>query len=368
MFEPERLNVLLIAAGIAVIFFTLSDAFETMILPRRVSRRVKVTRYFYVATWTPYAGLMRRMRANGRRENLLSVYGPLSLILLFAVWAGLLILGFAIVYHGVSFTVSGDERVANFGTDLYFSGTTFFTIGLGDVSSRGIAGRTVTVLEGGTGFAFLALVIGYLPVLYQAFSRREVHISLLDARAGSPPTAAGLFERYPYDSRRAELYALMESWERWAAELLESHLSFPLLAYFRSQHDRQSWAGALCAILDANAVLIALGEAPAGSAPQLAFAMARHAAVDLSQVLVRHDARAIPDRLPAAEMRRLRQSFGGAWPAGARGDAAEARLNEVRAGYEPQLASIAELLLTPLPPWLPAAGAEADWQEGLRGV
>lgn len=360
------MNVLLIALGIATILLTLWDAFETMILPRRVGRRIKLTRSYYTVTWGAFAALVRRLPAGERRENLASIYGPLSLILLFGVWAGLLIFGFAVIYNGIGFTVSGDQRVANFGTDLYFSGTTFFTIGLGDVSSRGFAGRAVTVLEGGTGFAFLALVIGYLPVLYQAFSRREVHISLLDARAGSPPTAAGLFQRYDLATRRHELDALMESWERWAAEVLESHLSFPLLAYFRSQHDRQSWPAALCAILDANAVLIALGEAPAGSPPQLAFAMARHAAVDLGQILGSRTAPGGIDRLLPADLERLRAALGGAWPPGAAGDAAGARIHELRAGYEPYLERIASRLLMPLPRWFPEPGIEDDWETFLH--
>src|SRR5690348_15965888 len=117
------------------------------------------------------------------------------------------------------------------------------------------------------GFGFLAVVIGYLPVLYQAFSRREVHNSLLDARAGSPPTALGLSTRYDLKTRRAELDQVMAAWELWAAELLESHLSFPQLGYFRSQHDRQSWVSALCAVLDANAVLIAVMPDPTGTRP-----------------------------------------------------------------------------------------------------
>jgi hypothetical protein len=358
-------NALLLAAGVVLILLTLADAFETMILPRRVGRRVKLTRYYYLGSWAAFVAVVRPLAPGERRENLLSVYGPLSLIFLFGIWAALLVVGFALVYHGLDFTVAGDARVANFGTDMYFSGTTFFTIGLGDVASRGLAGRTVTVLEGGTGFAFLALVIGYLPVLYQAFSRREVHISLLDARAGSPPTAAGLFRRYDLATRRHELDALMQSWERWAAEVLESHLSFPLLAYFRSQHDRQSWVAALCAVLDANAVLIALGYAPPGSTPQLAFAMARHAAVDLGQILGRREPPPAPDRLPPADLQRLRGAVGPAWPEGPAGDAVAAHLAQVRAGYEPYMARVAARLLMPLPPWLPAPDAEDDWETGL---
>ncbi len=272
---------LLIIPGVLIIAATLWDAFETMILPRRVSRRIKFTRWFYKYTWQPYAAMCKRIKRIELRENILSFYGPASFLILLAVWALLLVLGFACIYRAANFTLEGSVRRAHFGTDVYFSGTTFFTLGLGDVSSRGGLGRTLTVIEAGTGFGFLALVIGYLPVLYQAFSRREVHISLLDARAGSPPTAMGLLTRYNLAHRSHDLDNLMESWERWAAELLESHLSYPQLGYFRSQHDRQSWVAALCCILDANAVLIALSSDATARPIQLAFAMARHTAVDL---------------------------------------------------------------------------------------
>ena len=141
--------------------------------------------------------------------------------------------------------------------------------------------RALTVIEAGVGFGFLALVIGYLPVLYQGFSRREVNISLLDARAGSPPSAGELLVRHVGDT--AGLETLLRDWERWAAELMESHLSYPVLLYFRSQHEHQSWLGALTAVLDASALVMVGVEGGPVRQAQLTFAMARHAVVDLAQ-------------------------------------------------------------------------------------
>jgi Ion channel len=356
---------LLVIPGLLVIAFTLWDAFETMILPRRVSRRIKFTRWFYKYSWQPYAALCRKIQRAELRESILSFYGPASFLILLALWAILLVVGFAFLYRAEGFTVDGSLRAARFGTDLYFSGTTFFTLGLGDVSSRGAIGRTLTVVEAGTGFGFLALVIGYLPVLYQAFSRREVHISLLDARAGSPPTAMGLLTRYDPASRSRDLDELMEGWERWAAELLESHLSYPQLGYFRSQHDRQSWVAALCCILDANAVLIALAGDATARPFQLAFAMARHTAVDLGHTFGRAALKDTHDRLPPEAMKRMRAELGSAWPDGAAGDAAELRLTALRVGYEQDIGRIAERLLMPLPPWFPEPGLQDDWETGL---
>ena len=159
--------------------------------------------------------------------------------------------------------------------------------------------RELIILEAGTGFGFLAVVMGYFPVLYGAFSRREVNISLLDARAGSPPTAAELLRRHSYDGAESDLSTLLVEWERWSAELLESHISYPLLCYFRSQHTNQSWIGALTSILDTSALLIAGIRGHEARQAQLTFAMARHAVVDLAQIFSLRPLNNAPDRLPA---------------------------------------------------------------------
>src|SRR5947207_341496 len=193
-----------------------------------------------------------------------------------------------------------------FGADVYMSGTTFFTLGLGDVVPRTPVAKTLTVIEAGTGFAFLAVVIGYFPVIYQAFSRRETAISLLDARAGSPPRAGELLRRHRGPDGLAALERLLYEWEHWAAELLETHLSYPLLAYFRSQHTNQSWLSALTTVLDASALLMVGVEGACARQAHLTFAMARHAMVDLAQVFSTPPAGEGDDRLPPAALGRLR--------------------------------------------------------------
>ena len=175
----------------------------------------------------------------------------------------------------------------------------------------------------------------------------------------------GLFRRYNLATRQDDLDALMASWERWAAELLESHLSYPQLAYFRSQHDRQSWIAALCAILDANAVIIALSKEPLGRPPHLAFAMARHAAVDLGRIFGRRELKDRRDRLPPESMKHMRLALGSAWPDGPAGDDAERMVNELRASYESLVGRIAERLMMELPPWFPDPLLTDDWETGL---
>jgi len=254
------------------------------------------------------------------------------------------------------------DRSANFGTDLYLSGTTFFTLGLGDVIPRTPFSRALTVIEAGMGFGFLALVIGYLPVLYQSFSRREVNITLLDARAGSPPTAAELLRRHNTAQGLDALQRLLHDFERWAAELLESHISYPVLAYFRSQHVNQSWLGALTTLLDASALVMVGIEGGGARQAQLTFAIARHAVVDLAQVFVTPPRSPAADRLSPAEFSKLRARLAAAGLQFSEGGAVEARLLELRRMYEPYVNSLADYLQVSIPAWMPALQARDNWQ------
>jgi len=291
--------------GIALLAIVLWDAFETIILPRRVAGRFRLTKFFYRTTWRPWRSIAPLLpRRTG--DAFLSFYGPLSLLLLLALWASGIVFAFGMLQWaaGSALTMAGGGP--GFGADLYMSGTTFFTLGLGDVVPRTAIAKSVTVIEAGTGFAFLALVIGYFPVIYQAFSRREMAISLLDARAGSPPTAGELLWRYRWDKSGDALAELLREWERWSADVLESHLSYPALAYFRSQHYNQSWLGALTTILDVSALVMVGLEGWCVEQARLTFAMARHAVVDLAQVFNTppHEP---AQRLTDAELPRLRE-------------------------------------------------------------
>src|SRR6185436_6086446 len=226
------------------------DVFETIVLPRRVTRRIRPTRLFYRFTWKPWQSVAAAMKSKKRRETFLGVYGPLSLLALLAFWAWSVILGFALVHWSIGSRVGLSNHEGSFLIDLYYSGTTFFTLGLGDVSPISGAARVLTVVEASIGFGMLALVIGYLPELYQAFSRREVNISMLDARAGTPPTAVEILRRHQEAQAMVNIDEWLRDWELWAADLIESHLSYPVLCFFRSQHDNQSWLAALSTVLD----------------------------------------------------------------------------------------------------------------------
>jgi len=354
------------ALGVMMVAFALWDAFETIVLPRRVSRGFRLTRLFYRVSWRPWRACGRRLDSK-RREAWLSYYGPLSLLVLLCVWAVMIVFAFGAMQWAAGPGLSFAGRTQGFFGDVYFSGTTFFTLGMGDVVPVGAWPRFLAVTEAGIGFAFLASVIGYLPVIYQAFSRREATISLLDARAGSPPSAAELLWRQRGDANHRALTALLADWERWAAELLESHLSYPVLAYFRSQHVNESWLSALTAILDTSAVVIVCIDGWCMRQAELTFAMARHAVVDLVQVFQIEPANGGPDRLPAIDFDRLRQRLDEAGIRFRGGEGLDTTLAQVRSMYEPYIRALSEHLLVTLPPWIRTAERPDNWQSSPWG-
>jgi len=247
-------------------------------------------------------------------------------------------------------------------TDIYLSGTTFFTLGLGDVIPRSGLARALVVMEAGFGFGFLAAVIGYLPFIYGSFSKREVNISLLDSRAGTPPTAGELLRRHSYAHGQDALRVLLKEWEFWCADLMESHLSYPVLAYFRSQHDNQSWIASLTAILDTCAIVIVGIEGACEKQAELTFAIARHAVVDLSQVFGTAPKPLPHDRLPAQDLRRIRDILAQHGMKLRDGEQADRKLLEFRKMYEPYIFALANYLNQTLPPWIPQKKGKDNWQ------
>ncbi len=359
--------MLLAPLGVAIIAIVLWDAFETMVLPRRVGRRFRLARFFFRAMWYPWRATAMRLSPARGRDSLLAIFGPLSILTLFMFWAAALIFGFALLYQSLGHRLVVDGHTANFGTALYMSGTTFVTLGIGDVTPTSGPARAVTVIEAAIGFGFLALVIGYLPVLYQSFSRRELNISLLDARAGSPPSAGEMLRRYAESGDAGEIERLLMDFERWSADVLESHLSYPVVAYFRSQHDHQSWIAALTAVLDFSALILACERDRRLYRPaELAFAMSRHAAVDLAQTFGRELGDSDPARLAEGDIARISPLLETCGLDALEDPTARERLDTLRAMYEPYVAALAVFFVMDLPPWIGEPRQLDDWQTSDR--
>jgi hypothetical protein len=356
------MSVLLSVLGIFIILAVLWDGFETMVLPRRVTRRFRFARFFYRSTWRAWSFLLRMIPSSKGRESFRAFFGPLSLLLLLFIWAAGLVVGFSLLYLASEGGLGAHHGNVGFGLSIYMSGTTFFTLGLGDVVPvKGIA-RALAVIEAGMGFGFLAVLIGHLPPLHQSFSSREVNISLLDARAGSPPTAFEILHRHSHSYGMEGLRQMLYDWERWSAELLESHLSFPVLAYYRSQHDNQSWLSALAAVLDVCALVIVGLEGACEHQAQLTFAMARHAVVDLAFVFKTPPQAPERDRLPEEELLYLRTALAAENLHLSTGGEADERLRELRRMYEPYVYALSRYLHLDLPPWVSEANRADNWQ------
>jgi len=358
------MHALAIIVAAVVICAVLLDAFETVVLPRRVQRNFRITSWFYRNTWRPWARLASHIKSQTRRESFLGYFGPLSMIALLGLWACGLIFGFALLQYA-----SGEHLVSagvpiTFRLLLYHSGETFFTLGYGDITPASTFSRLLAVFEAGMGFAFLGVVIGYLPTIYTAFSRREIEISLLDARAGSPPSAAELLTRAANTSDTASLDVLFHAWERWAAEVLESHLSYPVLSFYRSQHSNQSWLSALTVVLDATALVMAGIDDVNNEQARRTFKIARHAVVDLAQVVNAHYDSSAPDRLSDEDLAQIRAQLAEKGLNLHTTDGASQKLAELRSLYEPYAEAIARNLFIPLPPWIRHDQIKDNWRSG----
>lgn len=364
-----HISIVGVVFGIAIIWMVLLDAFETVVLPRRVRRHFKLTAWFYRRTWIPWRRIANRIKTVSRQQNFLGYFGPLSLIVLLGFWAAGLIFGFALIQYGIG----GHEQLSGekltFGKIVYHSGETFFTLGYGDIVPTSGGARALSVIEAGMGFAFLGVVIGYIPVVYSSFSRREIQISMLDARAGSPPTAAELLVRLAGRTEdpgmdQSVLDEVLRDWERWAAELLESQISYPVLTFFRSQHSNQSWLAALTTMLDVSSLVLVGIEGVHPGQAKLTFAMARHAAVDLAQVVNAKYDPETPDRLPVEDVQALRNALEAAGLRLRNDEYAQDKLAKLRSMYEPYVHSTARNLMLTLPAWRQASKGRDNWQAG----
>ena len=347
----------------------LLDAFETVVLPRRVTRHFKLTAWFYRRTWIPWKKIAGRIQTPSRQQSFLGYFGPLSLIMLLAFWAATLILGFALLQYGIG----GHEQLSGepitFGRIVYHSGQTFFTLGYGDIlptssaGARAFGGRSGHGLRiSGSGDRLSAGGVRFV------FAARDSDLDAGRARRiashGERVAGAAGGKFGESDDRPDCARWMLRDWERWAGELLESHISYPVLSFFRSQHSNQSWLGALTTMLDVTSLLITGIEGIHPGQARLTFAMARHAAVDLAQVVnARYDPQA-PERLTDAEFDTLRETLAAAGLKLRSGRRSTTEVEQLRSMYEPYVHSTAQNLMVTLPPWQHPAKTRDNWQAG----
>jgi hypothetical protein len=250
------LRTLAIVIGLFLIVACLQDIFEAVLLPRRIDREWRFMFFFYRFGWGIWSWFAKRMRAGRSRESLIAIFGPLSMVLLFAMWGLSLIVGFGLIQWALP---TQNQQPFPLSRQLDLSADAFFTLGTETLSARSQLSLVLIFIEAGTGFGYIALMVGYLPVLYNHFAQRDARLVQLDARTGTPATARTLLFRYGTLGNPRDLDRWLADWEHWAADLVETHSAFPMLAFYRSQHDDQSWLATLAVIMDLTTLLLALG-------------------------------------------------------------------------------------------------------------
>jgi hypothetical protein len=350
----EAMHVVVAVVSVALIATLLMEFFVVFLLPRRVKRDPRVARGLLRMLWVPWRSLASRLHGT-MADTALGVFGPLGLLAILATLSIGVILGFAGLHWANSshLSIHGGAR---FGRDLYFSAATFFSAST-PYLPPGSLGEVFQVVEAATGFGFLAIAIGYLPALFQAFSRRETAVSRLDPRAGSPPSAGALLERSGARGGWSELDDYLREWETWTAELMETHLSYPIIGYFRSQHVNQNWLAALTTVVDACAYAIAYGPEEAIEAAELTFRIGRHALADLAHAFTSSrfdsDPPAARERLTSEDLAELHSRLEGSGLHTDGDDEAARRLEKLRSSYELYAIAIARQLALDLPKWIP---------------
>lgn len=351
--------------GLLLIIIVIVDAFETIILPRRVNRRIRLSRLFYRGFWKLWKKGDKIIKIKNDTNVYLGVFGPISLIILLTIWAIALIFGFALINFGVQTDIASPHGVRDFITYLYLSGGTFFPVELVDTYTLQDPGKFFAIIEGGIGFGFLAIIIGYLPVLYQAFSKREVNINLLDSYAGSPPNALFFLQQFSKNDTVEELNSKFDKWEGWCAELLETHLSYPVLAYYRSQHDDQSWIAALTMILDTATLVLVSKNNKSHAYAKATFAIARHAAVDLTQAYYLNPKISPKNRLSKKDLSYVRKLLNTTDISLKEGDKADEKIEYLRALYEPYIQSLSEFFLMPINAFVVNGEKTEAWRKNI---
>jgi Ion channel len=341
-------NAVEIAAGSLLLVATFYDLFQSVVLPRPAVGRVRLSPTLVRNLWSLWLPVATRPRRLQTREAMLAAFGPLMVVVLLLCWGLALVLGYALVLHGLRDQLH--PAPGSFGTTFFFSVGTMLSFGVGGIEPNGAATRVLVGFEAATGFVLFALVISLLFALFGAFQRRETAVVALDALAGAPPTGIQMLETSARYTMPQQLAATFLEWRTWTVDVLESHLSYPLLMYFRSSHDNEAWPNSFGAVMDAAAlVLTTIEDGPEGPA-HLMIKVGNHLIEDLGRYF-----RYTGERVAGVE----RDEFAGAWArlrdAGYRmrpEETAWEDFTRLRAAYAPSLNRLTRRLFMPPASWI----------------
>ena len=278
------LQVLEGVVGLLIVVTIGQDVFLTVVVPRRApafGRYFRMSRYVIFRLWPLWRGIGLRLSSAERREGFLAIYGSVALVLLLGSWVGGLIIGYGLVFHALRDQVQPVPQ--SLSQAMYFAGTSLLTLGFGDFVAVGDPARVMALVAAANGLSLFAATITLLFTLYGSFQRREAAVVVLEAGASAPPSGVTLLETYALAGILDDLPGVFRDWQLWSAEVLDSHLAYPILAYFRSSHDNDSWISSLGAVMDAaTLVLTTIEDGPKGWA-KLFRAVGGHCLEDLVQ-------------------------------------------------------------------------------------
>ena len=334
-----------LAVGLLILALVFWDVFQTIVVPRPTPGRFRLSRYLVRGAWRVARGTAGP-EVGGTRDQLLGLFAPAATILLLAAWLSGLILGYGLILFALRGELHPDPQ--DLGTALYFAASSILTLGFGDIVAVGALARIVVVAAAASGLGIVALVVTFLFSLFGSYQRREVSVVTLEATAGVPPSAVVLLESLARLALVTRLPEFFGEWERWAAEVLDSHVAYPLLGYFRSSHDNLSWISALGTVLDAaSLVLTTIRDLPRGDA-ELVKRVGSHLVEDITNLGFRSAGSVGIDR-PAFDTVYARLAGAGYQLVPA--DEAWEAFSAARATYAPGLEAMATYWAVPSTSW-----------------
>ncbi|HVA90436.1 MAG TPA: hypothetical protein VNL71_11410 [Chloroflexota bacterium] len=330
--------------GIALVVGTFWSAMRTFVVPRDVNDWL--SRSVFIVMRRTFNLVVVRLASYGARDRVLAAYAPATLLCLPLVWVSIVTIGYTGIYWALG---AASPRAA-----FSYSGSSLLTLGF--VEPQGFPSTVFVFSEAALGLLLVALLIAYLPTIYNSFSRREVAVTMLEVRAGSPPSAVELLMRYARLKRFDKLNDLWETWETWFAEVEESHTSFSALTFFRSPKPEHSWVTAAGTVLDSASLLLSALDLPSDPQANLCIragyiTLGRLAAYFRIPIPVKPDPKG-PISVGRDEFdEALDQMALGGVPLKADRDAAWKAFVGWRVNYDTALLALAALTLAPEAPW-----------------
>jgi hypothetical protein len=342
------IGIVEMVAGLLLLAVTFFDLFQSVVLPRPSVRRVQLARTVVRPFWRFWKWALNRGTRIDRSEARLAAFAPIALLTLFLIWALALITGYALVIDGLDLEFT--PPLKNFLESFYVSATTLVPLSYGDFVPEQGPARLLIVIESATGVVVAALAITLLFELYGAFRNREESVVALDALAGAPPSAVQLLETAADPNMDGALKETFDEWRKWSAMVLESHLAYPLLVYFRSSHDNEAWINSFAAVMDSAALILTSTDDPSRGAAKLMFTVGNHLVEDLTWVF-----RLTVEPNPIIEKSEYRAAIERLRTAGYRvsdGDANWEKFSRFRSKYASALNLMATYLLAPPAQWV----------------